>query len=426
MLTDAIATDDPTPNHGTEFIMSTSRSTSTGISTGLVLFLAVATGLSVANLYYAQPLLHTIADAFGVGEGKAGLVVTLTQIGYAIGLALLVPLGDIVQRRKLTAILLTLAGVALVISATSSSVTTLIALAVFVGIGSVSTQILIPLAANMATDAKRGQVVGMVMTGVLLGILLARTISGLVAGAFGWRTVYWAAAVVAFLLAIVLLKVLPADTHTTTISYPALLKSTVALIGQEPVLRRRMLFGALNFGAFSALWTTIAFLLSEPPFDYGDAVVGLFGLVGVAGALSGNFAGRFVDRGLHNLTTAVFAIANIVAFAIMGIGKESLALLIIGVLILDIGVQGMQITNQSVIYQLAPGARSRITANYMTANFLGGAIGSALASAVYESSAGWPGVMVLGIAAGAITLIVHGVFGLRAGSAASESATGRA
>jgi predicted MFS family arabinose efflux permease len=392
-----------------------------GISTTLVLILAIATGLSVANLYYAQPLLHTISTSLHAGEGESGLIVTFTQIGYALGLALLVPLGDIVQRRKLTCILLVLAAIALTVSAIAPNLGVLIGVAVFVGIGSVSVQILIPLAANLATDEKRGQVVGMVMTGVLLGILLARTFSGLIAGATSWRIVFWAAAAIALVLAVVLVRVLPEEIRPpgARIDYSSLLRSTVDLVRDEPVLRRRMLMGSFSFAAFSALWTTIGFLLAGDPYNYGTTVIGLFGLIGVAGALSGNVAGRFVDRGLQSVTTVVFASGTTISFLLIYLGKTSLAALIVGILLLDIGIQGLQITNQSVIYQLAPHARGRITANYVTSNFIGGAIGSAAASAIFDSPLRWGGVCLFGGLLGAGILVTYVIARLRDGSPAT-------
>ena len=380
-----------------------------GISRGLTLFLAACTGIVAANLYYAQPLLHAIAATFGVGESQAGFIVTLTQIGYALGLAFLVPLGDLVPRRKLTFTLLMVAAVALVASATAQAIGVLVGVAALIGIGSVAAQVLVPLGASMARPERRGQVVGTIMTGLLLGILLARTVSGVLGDLFGWRVVYWLAAAVAVGLGLVMLRVLPADDRTgaATGSYPQLLRTTLSLIRNEPVLRHRMLFGALSFAAFSMLWTTIAFLLAAPPYSFNEAAIGLFGLVGVAGALSGNVAGRFVDRGMQWVTTVVFALGIALSFGLIFLGAHTLVALIAGVLVLDIGVQGMQITNQSVIYRLAPDATSRVTAAYMTSYFIGGAAGSALGGIVYESSSGWGGVSLLGAACGAGILVVH-------------------
>jgi predicted MFS family arabinose efflux permease len=378
------------------------------------MLLAAASGLSAANLYYAQPLLHTIAGVFGIGSGTAGLIVTFTQIGYAIGLMLLVPLGDMVQRRQLTFVLLTGTAIVLALSAMAPTIGILIGLAALIGLGSVAAQVLVPMAASLANDESRGQVVGTVMTGLLVGILLARTVSGLVGDALGWRAVYWLAAVVALGLAIVLRQRLPVDRDRTVIAYPALIRSIFTLVRNEPVLRQRMLFAGLMFAAFSAVWTTMAFLLAADPYGYSDSVIGLFGLVGAAGALSANRAGRFVDRGHGQLTTGIFAAGIAVSFVFLWWGGTSLAALIIGILLIDVALSGLQVTNQSVIYQLAPDARSRITASYITTYFVGGALGSAIAGVIYESGAGWSGVCVMGGVLGAAILAAHLIFLRRA------------
>ena len=389
---------------------SKSASNQSGINPGLVFLLAVASGLSAANLYYPQPLLNTISETFDVGAPTAGLVVTLTQIGYAIGLVLLVPLGDILQRRKLTFFLLAGASVMLALSAVAPSVEILIALAALIGLGSVAAQVLVPMAASLANDETRGRVVGSVMTGLATGVLLARTVSGAVADAFGWRAVYWLASAISIALAFTLLRKLPVDPHRTTLSYPALIKSIGTLIRREPVLRQRMLFAALSFAAFSALWTTLAFLLSDPPYEYNDTVIGLFGLVGAAGALSANRAGIFVDRGWGHITTGIFAGGIAISYVFIYWGGTSVVALIVGILLVDIAISGLQVTNQSYIYQLAPDSRSRITASYITAYFFGGAIGSAVAATIYDSSLGWAGVCVMGGVLGTMILVAHIVF----------------
>lgn len=389
--------------------MSSTKNQS-GISSGLVFLLAAASGLSAANLYYSQPLLHTISDEFGVGSATAGLIVTFTQIGYAIGLILLVPLGDILQRRKLTCALLLGTTVILALSAMAPSVGVLIGLAALIGLGSVATQVLVPMAASLASDETRGSVVGTVMTGLMVGILLARTVSGIVGDAFGWRAVYWLAAAIAFSLALTLLRRLPIDPVRTSLPYPELIRSIGTLVRREPVLRQRMIFAALAFAAFSGLWTTLAFLLSESPYSYSDRVIGLFGLVGAAGALTANRAGFFVDRGWGQLTTGIFAAGIALSYGLIYLGHTSLAALLIGILLVDIAIAGLQVTNQSFIYQLAPDSRSRVTASYITSYFVGGAIGSAVASVIYDSSLGWAGVCVMGAALGTIILILHIVF----------------
>ncbi|MHB1518975.1 MAG: MFS transporter [Acidimicrobiales bacterium] len=378
---------------------------SASLGNGLVLVFAVACGLSVANLYYAQPILGTIARAFGTSPATTGLVVTLSQIGYAAGLALLVPLGDLVDRRRLVPIVLTATTAGLVVSAVAPSIGVLIGVALSVGAGSVAAQILVPMAASLADDERRGRVVGTVMSGLLLGILLARTVSGLVSGTSSWRVVYVMAAGLTIVMALVLSRVLPPEHQRPRIGYGSLLSTTVRLFASEAVLRRRSLFGALAFAAFSVFWTTMAFLLGGTPYHYSDITIGLFGLVGAAGALCANIAGRWADRGWTKATTIVFATCICGSFLSLWWGGRSLFLLIVGIIILDVGVQGLQVTNQSIIYRLAPEARSRVNSVYMVCYFAGGAIGSALGSALYDSHR-WTGVCVLGALIGAAALAV--------------------
>lgn len=365
--------------------------------------LAVSCGLAAANLYYAQPLLDTMARDFGTTSAAASLLVTVAQIGYALGLAFVVPLGDLLRRRVLVPAVLVLTAAGLCASALAPSIGVLIALALIIGLGSVAAQVLVPLAASLASDERRGRVVGSVMTGLLLGILLARTVSGLVAGAVGWRAVYWLATGMILGVAGLLAAVLPAEHRPRSMGYRALLASTVGLLRALPLLRRRMLIGAAGFGAFSVFWTTAAFLLAGPPFHYGETVIGLFGLVGAAGALSANMAGRAIDRGRTSLVTVVLAASVILAFVILALGRHSLVGIIVGTVVLDIGVQGLQISNQAVVYSLAPHARSRVNANYMVAYFVGGAICSAVAGTVYASG-GWLAVCALGAATGVVAL----------------------
>jgi predicted MFS family arabinose efflux permease len=380
---------------------SSTRSTTTGISTWFTVVLAVACGASAANLYYAQPLLSTIAKDFGTGSGQAGLIVTLSQVGYALGLAFLVPAGDLVARKRLVPIALVLTAAALILASVAPSLGLLTAVSLFVGMGSVAAQILVPLAASLANDSERGRVVGTVMSGLLLGILLARTVAGLVAGISSWRVVYAAAAVLVLVVAATLAKVLPDELPRPKLSYGAVLTSTAHLFAAEAVLRRRAALGGLGFAAFSIFWTTMAFLLSGAPYHYSDTVIGLFGLVGAAGALCANAAGKLADREHTVAATLVFAAAILVSFLPVYLGRHSVVWLIVGIVVLDIGVQGLQVTNQSLIYRLAPKARSRVTASYMVCYFAGGAIGSAVAGSVYDAG-GWSGVCLLGGAVGAV------------------------
>jgi predicted MFS family arabinose efflux permease len=361
----------------------------------LVLLMAVACGAAVANIYYAQPLLSTIAHDFAISDGTAGLLVTASQVGYAAGLVLLVPLGDLVERRRLVTGILLLTAFALAATAASPSFTVMAAFIVLVGVTSVVAQILVPLASTLAAEDERGRVVGNVMSGLLVGILVARTASGLIAQAGGWRLVFAVSAALMLLLSAVLRLNLPKVRPTTTLSYPALLGSVGKLVREQRTLRIRMIYGALGMGQFSVLWTTVAFMLAGSPYHYGDATIGLFGLVGLAGALAAQAAGRLADRGKHHRATGLFFAVTVLSWAAIATGRSSLAGLIVGIALLDLGVQGAQITNQSVIYTLVPSARSRLTTAYMTSVFASAAIFSALSSALYDSG-GWEAISALG------------------------------
>ncbi|MDY6797784.1 MAG: MFS transporter [Pseudomonadota bacterium] len=365
----------------------------------LTFIMALACGVAVANIYYAQPLLDTLARYFDVGQGSAGVIITMTQLGYATGLILLVPLGDLLERRRLITAMsvvtvLSLAGIAL-----SPTIELFIVTALATGVTAVVAQVLVPFAAHMASDAERGRVVGRVMTGLLLGILLARVVSGSIADLLGWRAVYWIAAGIMILQTIMLARLLPREPAQSTMPYGRLLLSVLTLMREEPLLRRRIFYGALGFAAFSAFWTTIPFLLAQAPYHYPDSMIGLFGLLGVAGALSANFAGSLHDRGHSRSGTVLFQALIGVSFVLMAVYAHSLAAIILGIILLDLGVQGNQILNQSAIYQIRPDARSRITTAYMTCYFLGGAAGSAGAAYLYQF-AGWTGACALGGALG--------------------------
>ncbi|HEY6524867.1 MAG TPA: MFS transporter [Solirubrobacteraceae bacterium] len=379
-----------------------------GISRGLVLLLAVACGTAAANLYYAQPLLHTLAGAFGVSNGTAGLLITISQLGYVLGLSLLVPLGDLHERRGLISGTMVLTAAALALAAVAPAFAVLGGAMAVVGLTSVVAQIVVPMSSSLSAEHERGSVVGTVMSGLLIGILLARTISGLIAAAMGWRTVFWFAAAAMMLLAATLRRVLPRIPPTTDLSYRELLRSVASLVREEPILRQRMMVGALTFGCFSILWTSVAFLLSGAPYHYGNGVIGLFGLVGVVGALAASGAGRLADRGHNGRATTVSIVIMLASWGVMALGRSSVVALIAGIAVLDLGVQGIHISNQSAIYALRPEARSRLTTAYMVAYFLGGAALSAITSSLYGSD-GWTGVSVLGGATALLALVVWAV-----------------
>jgi predicted MFS family arabinose efflux permease len=375
----------------------------TELSNRLVVLMAVATGAIVANLYYSQPLLHQISTSFHVGTATTSLVVTCTQAGYALGLLLVVPLGDLRPRRSLTVVVFLATAGFLLVAAAAPSLWLFDVASVAIGCSSVAGQIMIPFAADLAEPGRQGRMVARIMTGLLVGILLARTASGLVAQVAGWRTIYWISAGLMVAFALVLRKALPGEPERPHLPYRALVASSLRLLATEPVLRRRAWNGATTFAAFSVLWTSLSFLLSGPPFHYSKAVIGLFGLAGVAGVTMANVAGRMADAERTRIVTTISAILLMGSFGILAIGKSSLAPLIVGILVLDIGTQGIQITNQAIIYRIRPEARSRINSAYMVCYFVGGAVGSFSAGAVLASG-GWYGICWLGAGFGALLL----------------------
>ncbi|HGU9819423.1 MFS transporter [Enterobacter chuandaensis] len=379
--------------------------TTQGLSPALILLMSVATGLAVASNYYAQPLLDTIARAFNLSASSAGFIVTAAQLGYAAGLLFLVPLGDMFERRMLIVSMTLLAAGGMLITASSQSLTMMIVGTALTGLFSVVAQILVPLAATLASPEKRGKVVGTIMSGLLLGILLARTVAGLLASLGGWRTVYWVASVLMVIMALALWRGLPKVKQENHLNYPQLLASVFSLFTQDKLLRTRALLGCFTFANFSILWTSMAFLLAAPPFNYSEGVIGLFGLAGAAGALGARPAGGLADKGKSHLTTSAGLVLLLLSWAAIWYGHISVLALIVGILVLDLTVQGVHITNQTVIYRVKPEARNRLTAGYMTSYFIGGAAGSLISASAWQH-AGWSGVCGIGAIVAALNLLV--------------------
>lgn len=375
------------------------------LSPALIVLMSVATGLAVASNYYAQPLLDTIANAFSLSINQAGFIVTAAQLGYAAGLLLLVPLGDIFERRGLIVLMTLLAAGGMLITAASQSLWIMILGTALTGLFSVVAQILVPLAAHLAEPEKRGKVVGTIMSGLLLGILLARTVAGLLASLGGWRTVYWVASVLMVLMAVALWRGLPTVKQDNHLNYPQLLGSVFSLFIKDSLLRTRALLGCLTFANFSILWTSMAFLLASPPFNFSEGMIGLFGLAGAAGALGARPAGGFADKGKAHLTTTIGLVLLLLSWIATALGQFSVIALIIGILVLDLTVQGVHITNQTVIYRMMPDARNRLTAGYMTSYFIGGAAGSLISATAYQH-AGWNGVCIAGAIMALLNLVV--------------------
>ncbi|WP_438765218.1 MFS transporter [Kushneria sp. TE3] len=382
----------------------TSRDTTTkALPTPLLLLMALATGISVASNYYAQPLLHTIADQLALTTSGAGIIVTTAQLGYAAGLLMLVPLGDMIERRRLVVIMMLLATLGLVVSALSTNLAVLLLGTAITGVFSVVAQVLVPFAATLAAPEQRGRAVGTVMSGLLIGILLARTFAGTLSTLGNWRLVYMVAAVLMLITTALLWRALPRLTTHAGLGYAALIRSVGTLLATHPALRLRAALGALTFALFAAFWTPVAFLLSNPPWQFSDATIGLLGLLGAAGALVAPWTGRQVDRGRARVTTTAGLVLLLLGWLPLLGAEHSLAAILIGVLVLDIAVQLVHITNLNMVYRIDPDARNRLNAAYMVSYFLGGAAGS-LASAWLYGHLGWTGVTAFGIATSLVGL----------------------
>jgi predicted MFS family arabinose efflux permease len=377
----------------------------TGIQRRLVILLAITAGLSVASNYYAQPLLATIANSLHVSKRTTSLLVTSSQIGYALGLAAVVPLGDLLERRRLITRLLSVSVIGLIAAALSPNLAVLAVASLIVGVTSVVAQVAVPYSASLAAEHQRGLVVGTVMSGLLIGMLLARTFAGFVADFLGWRAIYVLAALILSGLIFVLRRELPESREKEVSSYAQLMKTVWRLVREERILRLRSLYGACVFASFSAFWTTASFLLSGHPYQYSAKIIGLFGLVAVSGVIASPVAGRLADRGWARFQTTAFLLCTLVSWFPVALGGQHLAWLVFGIILLDFGVHGAQITNQSEIYRLNPGARSRLTTAYMTTYFIGGAVGSQTGSVMYERF-GWNGVCCAGAGFVVVALIV--------------------
>jgi predicted MFS family arabinose efflux permease len=363
--------------------------------------MAIAAGASVANLYYAQPLLDAIGGSLDVSTETAGLLVTFTQLGYLAGLLAVVPLGDLFERRRLVPLLLVLAALALACTAAAPALPALAIALTVVGVTSVVAQVIIPFAATLARPDEHGTVMGIVMSGVLLGILLARTVSGLLAGAGGWRLVFALAAVSMLVLAATLARALPSHPPTHGLGYRGLLRSIAQLIGTEPILRSRMRLAFLGFANFTILWTSLTFLLVDPPFHYDEETIGFFGLLGIGGACAVQVAGRYIDRGLVHVLTGIGLAGVLAARGLLTQADDSLALLIAGMVVFDLCFQTQLVCHQNVVLNLRADARARMTTASVSSAFVGGAIGSATAAATYAAG-GWQ--LVNGLAAGMAAL----------------------
>ena len=375
------------------------------ITRAVTLLFAAACGISVANIYFAQPLLDQLSEAFGINHSTIGIIITITQIFYGLGLLLLVPLGDLLNQRRLIIGQMLLSTMALVIVGTAFSSIVLFAGMALVGLLAVVTQTLVAFAATMASSAERGKVVGIVTSGIVIGILLARTFAGILTDLAGWRSVYLVSAVIMLLMACMFAKVLPhAEREVKSLSYIRLIRSVLDLFIQERTLRIRSFLAMLIFADFSILWTSLVLPLSTPPFALSHSVIGAFGLVGVAGALAAARAGKLADQGYGQRTTGISLALLLLSWLFIRYLEHSLIALVIGIILLDLAVQAVHVTNQAMILPLRAEARSRLTAGYMVFYSIGGASGSIASTQMYAYF-GWGGVCLLGASISAFALL---------------------
>ena len=388
--------------------MRNPESTADPLPPSLLFLLAAAAGIMVANIYYNQPVLGLLAHEFGADGAEIGMVPVLTQVGYALGLLLLSPLGDRVERKRLILVTASALTVALTVAALAPSLSVLAAAGLGVGLLATVTQQVVPLAAQLAPEARRGRSVGTVMMGLLLGILLARTVSGFVAELAGWRAAFWGGVALTLVMTLALWARLPRVAPSVRLSYPRLMRSLLDLFLTHPVLRRGALVQALQFAAFSVFWSVLALKLQAPPLHLGSSVAGLFGVIGAAGALMAPLAGRLADRRGPRFLIVGGAAAVGLAFVPMALWPNSLTALVVGVLVMDVGAQAAMVSNQTRIYALDAAARSRLNTVYMTVMFTGGALGSALGAQAWAGW-GWGGVCVLGGGLGLAAAAVEGL-----------------
>lgn len=381
------------------------RSRASGLSRPLALLFAVASGLAVANVYFAPPLLDAMANSFGMDHATIGIIIAISQVGYGLGLLLLVPLGDLLDRRILIAGQSVLSSIALLAVYFAPSAWALLIAMASIGLLAVVTQTLVAYAASLAKPYERGQIVGIVTSGIVIGILLARSVAGALSDVAGWRSVYAVSAVLTLIIAALLFRYLPKhEKRVSDISYPQLIASVFRLFVEVPVLRIRALITMLIFANITMLLTPLVLPLSVAPFNLSHTQIGLFGLAGVAGALGASRAGGLADRGHAQRMTGIALTIMLLAWIPIAFMQSSLWLLVIGVVAIDFGLQAVHVTNQSMIYRVRPEAQSRLTAGYMIFYSIGSASGS-LSSTIIYAHAGWAGVCIAGFAISIATLV---------------------
>ncbi len=370
--------------------------------------MSISAGLIVANLYYNQPLLNLIADTYGVTESAVSNVALSTQLGYAFGLLFINPLGDKLSNHKILLFDFMVMIVALIAAAMSPTLMALIISSFFIGFTSSVPQLFVPMAAQMSDEKGRGRAIGIVMSGLLIGILGSRIISGFIGEAFGWRVMYYGAAILMMALFVILKSKLPKLVPNYKGTYGKLMASLWHYFKTEPALRLAALRGALGFAGLSAFWTTLVFLM-EDSFGYGSTITGAFGVFGIVGALGATVVGKMSDKISKNKIILYASILLVLSWLIFLVSDNSIIGLIIGIVIVDLGLQALHITNQNIIFSKNPEARNRVNTVYMVGFFIGGAFGTTLGAIAWQHY-GWMGVSYLGTALSLAILIVHLIF----------------
>lgn len=371
-------------------INNTSRTS--GFGSGLTILFALAGGATVGNLYLAQPLLGEISAELGISPGTAGLLVTLSQVGYAFGVFLLVPLGDTLNRKRMIPVIMFLSALSLAGCVLAPSFAVLLITLALVGLTNVAGQLLTPLAGDLATDEQRGRVVGRVVSGLLLGVLFSRAVSGLVADLFGWRMIYAAASGMMLALSIIMSRAIPTPAPRDRVPYGRLLRSVGEAVVRNRPVRIVLVIGAAFQCAFMAFWTGLTFLLAAAPFSFTASQIGMLSLLGVAGIIGAQFTGRVYERGWSVPAIGIGLAITLVSFAISGFGGSSLGAVLIAVSLLSVGAQSGLVLLQTIMVSTDPTARSRLNTAFIVSNFIGGAIGSTLA-AILWSVGQWTAVM---------------------------------
>jgi predicted MFS family arabinose efflux permease len=373
-----------------------------------VLFMALCTGLIVANIYYCQPLVVLISKEFGVAESKAGSITFFIQMGYALGLLFFVPLGDMVEKRKQIVVTTALTVAALIMAALSSSLTMLSIACLLIGCTSIVPQLILPLAAQLSEPQKRGKIIGIVMSGLLIGILLSRSISGFVGALLGWRAMFWIAATVSAVLLVAMGFIFPKTSSHFKGSYGSLMQSLITLVKTQPVLREAAIINALTFSSFGMFWTTMVLHLSNPPFYFHSDQIGLFGLAAVAGALIAPLIGGSADKGNPRVAIGYGLTIVAIAFVLFYLFGLSVIGMVLGIILLDLGQQSVHVSNQARVYALLPEARNRLNTVYMTVSFIGTSLGSAIGLWIWDK-AGWNGICLAG---GIAILLAFSIYAL--------------